>query len=296
MDNIEQRILDFLIMSFWFCLKRTFIIFIIIPLTLCFLCKERIYEIPVRYPVVGVVKMGYLKVRSFKSSILEKISDVAKRAPIEEAMGYQKEDLKVVLEAKFLSERGRNKNMMDKGPFITSINFPEMSNLIIITAEGEGKDGTRKTVMEVINFLKNEFDFNKEKFIAAVKARVDTLEKDRRKILSTLKKLDKVEREFGFTPFLAKQRNELVLHETRLRYMILDINSQLDPSSVQDFEIISINTSVYAVTKRKLIYFSLVFVVGLFISFLILTVVSIFHYRYVPPPLPKNIIIKELRC
>lgn len=293
MGDFESRLFDFLILSLWHCFRKCWPLLFLTPILFVCLSKGKIEEIPTRYQVVGVVKMGFLSVRSFKSAILEKISDVTKRAPIEEAMGLQKEDLNVVLNARFINHRGKNKNMWDKGPFLTSIEFPEKSSLVIIKAEAQNRDDGVKSVKEVISFLEIKFSKNKRIFVETIMKRVSTLQEDYSRVSVALGKIDKVEKEFGFTPLLSNQRNELIVHEALLRYMILDVKGQLDSTSIKNFEIISLTEGVYPVTKRKIIFYISAAAVGGIFGAIMIFAVSIFYYRFVPPPIPHKLIAKD---
>ncbi len=288
MNNIEQKAIDFLIMSLWVCFKKLIPLFIIIPGITMYLLNDKIKEIPTRYQVKGVVKMGYLKVRTFKSSILEKMSEVTKREPVATAMGHTKQDLKLVLETKFMSDRGKNKKILDDGPFITSISFPEESNLIVVFGEGKDVELAKKKVFEVISYLEDEYIKNKKVFMKTVRYRVKTLTEDHMKMKENLVRIDKVEKEFGFTPFLSKQKNEILIHETRLRYMLLDVQSQMTPSNIQDFELISVGTSSYPVTKRKLYYYIGCGALGVLATILLILGISIYYYQFIPPPVPVS--------
>ncbi len=101
-----------------------------------------------------------------------------------------------------------------------------------------------------------------------------------------LRKLNNAIRDVGFSPVLSQQKNDLIRHETKLRYMLIDIEGQISADKLSQFKVLSFSTTKYPVTMRKAVYYIGAFILVVFIQILLTLIYALKVHTSLPPILP----------
>lgn len=293
MSNLEKELVKYLTESIFLSLKRTWPLLFILLGGSIFLSSKYIKRLPKRYAISAIVKIGKLEKRSYKSGILDDMKKVTAADPLISTVGLKSTDLEILLKNKYLNHRSKLKKIEDKGPFITDIQVPYDSKLIVIKAESVDIEKGKMVIQVVIDDLKKRFDDQKSVLLSEVNSRLIIIKKDHQKIKNQIKKVNEISNEVGFSPVLNQQLKDLMDHEARLRYMMIDVEGQLASDKVSQFDVLSISNSKYPVTIRKAFYYIAISVVC-FISYIfILLFFGLYCHKELPPILPDFITLKE---
>ncbi len=282
-DKLEKIVLKYLTQSLPCSLRKTWPLFFLLVVTLFFFSRTYIETIPQRFEVRAIIKTGKIEKRSYKSKILDDMEQVSNDDAIEYAVGLSSADLEILLRGKYMNHRSKLKSVFDSGPFITDISVPRNSKLIVIKSESVSRDTGEDVVKIVIDDLKQRFNKEKEKIEAEVKKRLLIIKSDHRKIKSQLSRVNEAIREIGFSPILSKQKIDLLNHETKLRYMLIDIEGQLNSDKLSQFQVLSIKPSKYPVTTRKAVYYCVVLLFSCVLYVILFLGVGIFLMPSIPP-------------
>jgi hypothetical protein len=294
LENLEKEAIKFITESIPMSLKFTWPIFFLTFVTGYFVFEPIISKLPVRYGVSAIIKTGKIEKRSYKSRILDDLDRVVEEDAMEHAVGLSSSDLEILLRGKYMNHRSKLKKISDEGPFLTEINVPRESKLILINAESVDIKKGKDIVGIVIKDLQTRFNKEKKIIEEEVQKRLDILVSDHKKIQAQLKRINLVSEEIGFSPVLNQQKNELIKHETKLRYMLIDIKGQLNSDKLSQFKVLSLNSSKYPVTIRKAVYYVLLGVLSLILQVLVTLFVGAFNHTKMPPVLSDFMLEKKI--
>ena len=293
MGNLEKELVKFLTESLLLSLKKTWFLLIVITAILIYFSHDYIQSLPKRYEVVSIVKIGKLEKRSYKSGILDNMKKVTAADPMISIVGLSSTDLEILLKNKYLNHRSKLKKMEDTGPFVTEIKVPYDSKLIVIKAESTDIQKGKETINIIIDDLKDRFNKQKKMLLTEVNSRLNIIKNDHKKLKKQIEKVNRVSNEVGFSPTINQQLKDLMDHEARLRYMMIDIQSQLSSDKVSQFDVLSIKGSKYPVTMRKIVYYIAIFVLSFILYILILIIYAVYCHKILPPILPNEISKKD---
>jgi hypothetical protein len=282
-DNLEKEAIKFLTESIPKSVKYTWLAFFIILFVTLYYVRPIIEDLPIRHGIRAIIKTGKIEKRSYKSGVLGDEKKLVNHDPMEHAVGLSSSDLQILLRGKYTNHRSKLKRITDRGPFLTNIDVPSDSKLILIAAESVDIQKGREVVAIVINDLKERFNREKLTIEGEVNKRLVILAADHIEVKKQIIKLNKAIGDVGFSPVLSQQKNELIRHETKLRYMLIDIEGQLSADKLSQFKVLSFTTTKYPVTVRKGIYYVATFAMVFLFHLIVILICALRVHSMLPP-------------
>lgn len=293
-DDLEKEAVKFLTESVPRSVKRTWPLFFLFLGASIYVARPIVEKLPVRHGIKAIIKTGKIEKQSYKSGVLGNIKKLGLEDPMEHAVGLSSSDLEILLRGKYTNHRSKLRRITDRGPFVTTIDVPSESKLILIAAESVDMVKGREIVSIVIDDLKERFNKEKITIESEVSKRLAILKADHDAVKIQLGRINHAIEEVGFSPVLSQQKNELIRHETKLRYMLIDIEGQLSADKLSQFKVLSFSTTKYPVTTRKAVYYIFILVVVFVIHVFIVLLIAFRMHSILPPILPDFLLSEAM--
>ena len=175
---------------------------------------------------------------------------------------------------------------MDEGPFITQIETGRRSELIIIRGQGVSTKKVKEYINKIVDEVQKRYDDKKKLKATFLQKRLDNLKVDYQHTNKQYDAILEIEKNYGYTPSIMAQKQELVQKRSKYKYQILDIEQQVETLKNRKFKRLFDVESKKSVSINKFVFYLLALVLSITASLLLIILISFKAFMDLPPEIP----------